>query len=128
MVRDFLLLSRMSRRRSSIDDAVVHHYSWGNLTNKGGLAHAFRFLVTTTSEGAPSFPAFWERWEPAGGSSSTWCPPFEHHFFLTAVHRPSARPSTFMRPFAKSPSTHPASVAVTVPGCSGHVPPNVSST
>src|SRR5437763_7216100 len=58
MVRDFLLRSRMSRRRSSIDDAVVHHYSWGNLTNKGGLAHAFRFLVTTTSEGAPSFPAF----------------------------------------------------------------------
>jgi len=50
------------------------------------------------------------------------------HFFRGAVHRPSARPSTFIRPFAESSSIHPTSVAVTVPGCSGHVPLNVSST
>src|SRR5437764_15026596 len=102
MVRDFLLRSRMSRRRSSIDDAVVHHYSWGNLTNKGGLAHAFRFLVTTTSEGAPSFPAFWERWEPAGGSSSTWCPSNIISSSLPSIVHPSTLPPSFV----PSPTSH----------------------
>lgn len=50
------------------------------------------------------------------------------HFCRTAVHWPSARPSTFTRPFAASPSTHPANVAVTVPGWPCHVPPKASST
>ena len=50
------------------------------------------------------------------------------YFFRSAVHRPIARPSTFIRPFAESPSTHPSNVAVTAPGCSGHVPLTLSST
>jgi len=51
------------------------------------------------------------------------------HFFPRAAHCPSARPSTFIRPFAVSPSIHPARVAVTGAGFSlGHVPLNVSST
>jgi microcystin degradation protein MlrC len=51
------------------------------------------------------------------------------YFFRTAVHCPSARPSTFMRPVAESPSIQPASVASTGPGFPfGQVPVNDSST
>src|SRR4029077_3294533 len=50
------------------------------------------------------------------------------HFDRVAFQRPSALPSTFILPFPVSPSNHPASVAVTDPGCSGHVPLKESST
>ena len=51
------------------------------------------------------------------------------HFLRRAVHCPSARPSTLIRPFAESPSIHPARVAVMGAGFAlGHVPLNVSST
>src|SRR5580698_337697 len=73
--------------------------------------------ISTTAEAAT-----WNTWQVHSITTQG------SHFFRRALHRPSARPSTFIRPLAESSSIHPANVAVTVPGCSGHVPLNVSST
>jgi hypothetical protein len=53
--------------------------------------------------------------------------------FRVAVHDPSVRPSTVIRPLAEAPSNHPASRAFTGPGAPsliscGQLPTKVSST
>ncbi len=60
-----------------------------------------------------------------------WARRHDRYGFRVAVHRPSARPSTFMRPPAESPSIQPARAAVTLsrlPVCPlGHSALKISS-
>src|SRR5215469_8911304 len=85
--------------------------------------------VSLGSDSIPDFILFvYVRGRRSGGLVCLWRRSLQSYFFRTAVHLPSARPSIFILPFAESPSIHPASVAVTAPGCWGQVPLKVSST